>query len=174
MGLSHVSISAGNLSSEEYSRSYTELSRCIFLYDISDFEYQSSARFIDCHYAGVPVMVSKKFSMVDEYNNCTLINTFDDDGISAILSFIKSSDLLAGHDCQNQSNSFELQWSKIRNRMSCDPNGLLRPSFPIDFTISIVVLCQYLLSFCTVGGTLNFATIKDKFRGFFNRYLGRG
>ena len=166
MGLSHVSISVGNLNSAEYHKGYTELARCLFLYDISDFEYQSSARFIDCHYAGVPIMVSRDFSMAQEFHNCTLVHAFDDNAISAILSFIKSAASMKEHGCEDSSNRFLHQWSMIRHRISLDSQNSLRLSFPRKLLISTIASYQFVLSFCTLGGTINFLAIADEFRKF--------
>jgi hypothetical protein len=165
-GLSHVSISGGNLDSIEYSDSYKEMDKCLFLYDNPDFEYQSSARFVDSHFAGVPVMVSKKNAMAHEFEGCTLVSTFEDGNISTIIDFFEHKAHRSVHYCQNEINRATLELSTIQVASLNYSCGLLAIPIITKFLVSVVLSFQYFISFCTLGGTINPKAIKDKVRRF--------
>jgi hypothetical protein len=161
IGLMKASVSTGNLTHSDYIDKYSQYAKCVFLYDPSDFAYQSSGRFVDAHFAGVPILIPGTTAMAEEFPDCPLIQIFYEDSLASIIDFVKEQYLPEKHSCEVYPAEVKIQ---IEELLTSTKSSLFKPLDPAILARLSVSLLLISMNFLTAGGTVNRLSVIDKLR----------
>jgi hypothetical protein len=170
MGLKKVSISKGNLDSLSYFKSYENMTSSVFLYDPEFFAFQSSARFIDSHFGGIPVLVPKESSMAIEFKNCHLVSTFDYSDPTPIVDFLNNHNHKSICNCDDTRNGFIKEFKTIILASEDNFDARVQLNNSTRCLLTSVVCSLNFLSYCTLGGTLNILSVIDRVKSIKKRF----
>jgi hypothetical protein len=162
IGLIEAKVSTGGLKEREYKDKYNEYSSCVFLYDISDFEYQSSGRFVDAHFAGIPTLVPASTAMAEEFPDCSLVVRFNEDNYISIVDFIRNPPPLLKHSCDSLLLKVKDEFESIVHNSRSIADESLETSRPKRLSAFLIMNLMNVWSWLTMGGTLNLLALLDR------------
>jgi len=162
IGLVQAKVSTGGLKESEYKEKYNDYSRCVFLYDLSDFEYQSSGRFVDAHFAGLPTLVPASTAMAEEFPDCSLVVRFNEDNYVSIVDFIRNPPPLLKHSCDSLLLKVKDEFESIDHNSRSIADKSLETSRPKRLIPFLVINLMNVWSWLTMGGTLNLLALLDR------------
>jgi hypothetical protein len=164
IGLTKATVSTGGLTYDDYKEKYSQYAKCVFLYDPSDFAYQSSGRFVDAHFAGIPILVPAVTAMAEEFPECSQIVRFDENDFDSVVDFICNPTPPVEHSCNVLSLGVRGGLESAISDSQLIINGYLEFSRLKQFFVFLLFNLMNLRSWLTRGGTLNIPALLDKLR----------